>query len=106
LGSKALQRVKHPRAGSRKKVGSSGERNTKTNINRLCTAGTLDKGNKGTYNQGREFDSDGKPVKDINFTDHGRSQNHTNPHEHPYQPTSTGGTRQRGKARPLNDNNN
>jgi hypothetical protein len=60
------------------------------------------KGRKGTYTQGREFDANGKPVKDIDFTDHGRSQNHTNPHQHKYEPNSTGGTPTRSKkSEPL-----
>ncbi len=58
-------------------------------------------GSKGDYNQAREFDSNGKPVKDIDFTDHGRPQNHTNPHQHKYQPSETGGTLQKGKQEPL-----
>jgi RHS repeat-associated protein len=60
------------------------------------------KGSKGDYRQGREFDDKGKPVKDVDFTDHGRPQNHTNPHQHPYQPNKTGGTPQRGPQEPLN----
>jgi RHS repeat-associated protein len=58
-------------------------------------------GRRGKYDQGREWGADGKPVKDIDFTDHGRPQNHTNPHEHPYLPNPTGGTPQHGPARPL-----
>ena len=49
-------------------------------------------GRNGKYDQGREFDANGKPVKDIDFTDHGRPQNHPNPHQHPYIPNPTGGT--------------
>ncbi len=58
-------------------------------------------GRRGKYDQGREWDANGRPVKDIDFTDHGRPQNHTNPHEHPYLPNPTGGTPQHGPARPL-----
>lgn len=50
-----------------------------------------------SYPQAREFDANGKPVRDIDFTDHGRPKEHTNPHEHPYDP-STGA---RGKAQPV-----
>ena len=57
-------------------------------------------GREGTYRQAREFDAEGNPVKDIDFTDHGRPGQHTNPHQHPYEPT--GGTPKRGKADPLN----
>lgn len=58
-------------------------------------------GRRGKYDQGREWDASGNPVKDIDFTDHGRPGNHTNPHEHPYLPNPTGGTPQHGPARPL-----
>ena len=58
-------------------------------------------GRRETYRQGREFDENGQPVKDIDFTDHGRPGNHTNPHEHRYIPNETGGTPRRGPAQPL-----
>jgi RHS repeat-associated protein len=59
-------------------------------------------GRKGTYPQAREFDANGKPVRDIDFTDHGRPQNHPNPHQHRYVPNDTGGTLRRLKdAEPL-----
>ncbi len=38
------------------------------------------------------MDTQGRPVKDIDFTDHGRPQNHPNPHEHKWKPNPTGGT--------------
>ncbi|OXS36453.1 polymorphic toxin-type HINT domain-containing protein [Streptomyces sp. XY006] len=53
------------------------------------------------YAQAREFDAEGKPVKDVDFTDHGRPQNHDNPHQHPWNENATGGTRSRGGAEPL-----
>ncbi|NGY63349.1 RHS repeat protein [Lentzea sp. NEAU-D13] len=46
--------------------------------------GTKD-GRHGPYPQAREFDADGRPVRDIDFTDHGRPANHDNP-------TNTGGS--------------
>ena len=49
------------------------------------------------YKQAREFDNNGKPIRDVDFTDHGRPNQHTDPHEHPYHPT----TGQRGKAQPC-----
>lgn len=52
--------------------------------------------------QGREFDSNGKPVRDIDFTDHGRPSTHDNPHQHEWIPNPTGGTPKRGPAKPLN----
>jgi hypothetical protein len=60
------------------------------------------KGRQGDYPQAREFDADGRPVRDIDFTDHGRpGQNHTNPHQHRYLDNPTGGTPRRGPAEPL-----
>uniref|UniRef100_UPI00104E4A38 hypothetical protein n=1 Tax=unclassified Variovorax TaxID=663243 RepID=UPI00104E4A38 len=44
-------------------------------------------GRKGKYDQAREFDAAGKPVRDIHFTDHGRPQNHTNSHQQTTCPT-------------------
>lgn len=62
-------------------------------------------GRKGNYTQAREFDKNGKPVRDIDFTDHGRPQNHVNPHQHRWEPNQTGGTLQRSKkSTPLNIN--
>ena len=58
-------------------------------------------GRKGDYKQAREFDKDNKPVRDIDHTDHGRPQNHPNPHQHKYKQNSTGGTLQRSKTEPL-----
>jgi len=62
--------------------------------------GTRD-GSKGKYPQAREFDGDGKPVRDIDFTDHGYPNNHPNPHQHRPAQNPTGGTPQRGKPEPL-----
>ncbi len=59
------------------------------------------KGSKGPYPQAREFDKDGNPVRDIDFTDHGRPDQHTNPHQHRPIPNPTGGTPERGPAEPL-----
>jgi hypothetical protein len=60
------------------------------------------KGSEGDYKQVREFDKEGKPVRDIDFTDHGRPQNHPKVHQHKYESNPTGGTMKRGKAEPLN----
>jgi hypothetical protein len=57
-------------------------------------------GRRGQYDQAREFDASGKPVRDIDFTDHGR-KNHPNPHQHQYSPNGTGGTPSRGPTEPL-----
>src|SRR3989344_2038704 len=53
------------------------------------------------YPQAREFDSNGKPVKTIDFTDHGEPLIYQNPHEHPCKPNPTGGTPKRGDPQPL-----
>lgn len=52
-------------------------------------------GRHGKYPQAREFDGEGNWTRDIDFTDHGRSQNHPCPHQHEYYPNPTGGTPQR-----------
>ncbi|WP_019812418.1 Hint domain-containing protein [Saccharomonospora halophila] len=59
------------------------------------------KGRNGSYPQAREFDEHGNPVRDLDFTDHGRPRDHDNPHQHPYIPNPIGGTPQRGGAEPL-----
>lgn len=53
-----------------------------------------------TYNQRREFDAEGRPVNDADFTDHGRSD-HPNPHRH--DRTEVSGSYQRGPTRPLRE---
>ena len=58
-------------------------------------------GSNGIYIQAREFDGNGNPVRDIDFTDHGRSEEHDNPHQHMYRPNKTGGTMNRGDPEPL-----
>ncbi len=62
-------------------------------------------GRKKPYPQSREWDygKDGKvePKKDIDWTDHGRPNEHPDPHEHEYKPNPTGGTPQRGPAKPV-----
>lgn len=55
-----------------------------------------------TYNQAREFDANGQAVRDIDFTNHGRPDTHSNPHQHKYLENPSGGTPQRGPAEPLN----
>lgn len=54
--------------------------------------GTKD-GSKGKYNQAREFDENGKPICDFDFTDHGRPRNHTDPHQHEWNENPTGGSK-------------
>lgn len=62
--------------------------------------GTRD-GSKGKYPQAREFDKDGNPVRDIDFTDHGYPKKHPIPHQHRPQPNPTGGTPKRGNPEPV-----
>lgn len=52
-------------------------------------------GRRGRYDQTREFDSNGKPFRDIDFTDHGHG--HPNPHQHEYEQNPTGRTLSCGK---------
>ncbi|MEU4997747.1 RHS repeat-associated core domain-containing protein [Streptomyces sp. NPDC021622] len=61
----------------------------------------IHRGRRDSYAQAREFDADGRPVRDIDFTDHRRPQNHENPHQHRHLPNPTGGTLRRGPAEPL-----
>ena len=49
----------------------------------------------------REFDADGKPVRDVDFTDHNRPQNHDNPHQHKFEQVS--GSYKRMPAEPLDE---
>jgi RHS repeat-associated protein len=62
-------------------------------------------GRKGSYTQAREWmnDSNGNlsPTRDIDFTDHSRPSNHTNPHEHWFVPNPSGGTPKHGDAQPV-----
>src|SRR5262249_18190294 len=48
------------------------------------------------YKEAMEFDANGKPVRQIQFTNHGR-KTHPNPHQHKFDPK----TGKRGKAEPL-----
>ena len=59
------------------------------------------KGRRSVYPQAREFDKNGNPTRDIDFTDHDRPRQHTNPHQHTYRPNPTGGSPQRGPAEPV-----
>lgn len=61
-----------------------------------------EQGRHGPYPQAREFGANGKPVRDIDFTDHWRPQNHPFPHQHRYLENPTGGTMMREKiGRPV-----
>ena len=57
-------------------------------------------GRRSGYVQTREFGPNGQPVKQIDWTDHGRPGQHTDPHVHDYVPNPTGGTPKHGPARP------
>ena len=58
-------------------------------------------GSKENYPKAREFDKDGKLVRDIDFTDHGYPHNHPIPHQHRHRDNPTGGTPIRGKPEPV-----
>jgi hypothetical protein len=57
-------------------------------------------GRRGGYVQTREFGPNGQPVKQVDWTNHGRPGQHTDPHVHDYVPNPTGGSPQHGPARP------
>jgi len=59
------------------------------------------KGRKGEYKQTKEWGKNGVPIKRTDWTDHGRPQNHENPHDHFYQPNPTGGTPRNGSTTPF-----
>jgi hypothetical protein len=61
-------------------------------------------GRKGEYAQTREWGEDGRLIRDIDWTDHGRPSAHTNPHQHEYIPNPTGGSPQHGPAMPVDFN--
>jgi len=50
------------------------------------------------YRQAREFDGNGKPARDIDFTDHRFPDKHTNPHQHEWL---NNGTQRSKEAKPL-----
>ncbi len=55
-----------------------------------------------SYTQAREWGENGQLIRDIDFTDHLRPGKHPNPHQHRWEPNSTGGTMKRSKlAEPL-----
>lgn len=57
---------------------------------------TNQKGQK--YRQAREFDANGKPVRDIDFMDHNFPEKHPNPHQHDW---INKGTQRSREAKPL-----
>lgn len=57
-------------------------------------------GRRGGYIQTREFGPNGQPIKQVDWTNHGRPMQHPDPHVHDYVPNPTGGTPQHGPARP------
>jgi RHS repeat-associated protein len=62
--------------------------------------GTRESRKAAPYTQGLEFGADGRPIRRIDHTDHGRPQNHTNPHQHPIDVTK-GRPGEPGKAEPV-----
>ncbi len=57
-------------------------------------------GRRGGYVQTREFGANGQAIKQVDWTNHGRPTQHTNPHVHDYLPNPSGGTPQHGPPRP------
>lgn len=58
-----------------------------------------------TYPRAQEFDAQGQPVREIDFTDHGMPKEHPNPHEHKRGPEpNPGAGRKKGPPTPLPDN--
>ncbi len=72
----------------------------------LCTGVAVNKikhmplgwhqGSKEKYPKAREFGKDGEPIRDIEFTDHCRPEDHPLPHQHQRKENSSGGTKERG----------
>jgi RHS repeat-associated protein len=60
-------------------------------------------GQRGQYTVAREFGPNGRPIRDIHFTNHGRPNvpGHVNPHQHQWLPNPSGGTPVRGPAQPY-----
>ena len=58
-------------------------------------------GRRNSYRQTREWGANGELIRDIDWTDHGRPQNHTNPHQHTWEDNTTGGSKRRGEAQPC-----
>lgn len=57
-----------------------------------------------TFPNAQEFDDEGKPVREINFTDHGMPNEHPNPHQHVRGPEKNPGAgRPKGPPTPLPD---
>ena len=59
-------------------------------------------GRRGGYIQTRDFGPNGQPLRQVDWTNHGRPAEHTNPHVHDYVPNPTGGSPQHGPGRPPN----
>ena len=57
--------------------------------------------NKPPYRQTREWGPNGKEIKTTDWTDHKNPDIHTNPHDHPCKPNTTGGTPERGDHQPF-----
>ncbi len=63
------------------------------------------RGRNGNYRQTREWGENGELIRDIDWTDHGRPENHPNPHQHRWLPNKTGGSPRRNpEPEPLPPN--
>ncbi len=58
-------------------------------------------GSKNQYRQTREWSYNGKEIKTTDWTNHGRPDLHSYPHDHYHTSNATGGTLERGKAVPF-----
>jgi hypothetical protein len=57
---------------------------------------------RGKYPLAREFGYNGEPIRDIDFTDHGRPKSHLCPHQHNWKKNPAGGAKIRDvKAVPV-----
>jgi len=52
-----------------------------------------------SYRQTREWGANGELIKTTDWTDHGRPNIHTNPHDHYAVPNPTGGTPKRDRSK-------
>ncbi|QDG54391.1 hypothetical protein FIV42_27695 [Persicimonas caeni] len=84
-----------------------GEHQADTDAPHSQIATKRSKRGKGDYTQAKEwgYDEDGNlvPKRQIDFTDHGRPDKHTSPHQHKYVPNETGGSPKRGEPEPLEE---
>jgi len=57
----------------------------------------------GTIGQSRTRDVNGNPVEDIDFSDHGTPEQHSNPHKHNWEPKKDGTYDNTSRGKPINN---